>query len=312
MRKLSQYLLSVTICISALGQFAQAADAYYPLGCFYNEGELNYPIINARGGNPIAMIDGKLKKVSGSDIRFDRLELYADGYIDIKKTELEPLDSDARTVQVTESGEKIPNRTFLDVAFISDKDIDECYAVVFSGSKAAIEARDVSELFVGYKTIGKITAGKVYEESLAINLFYSASVEGDQNYFIVFYDAGLPIRSQFDAEVSQHFITRRQQEFEFYLTQYLENNQNADLKQQPFYTYTPYLPKALYAQTGPIQTKVVLKIAADGSVSAASFSGLDDEEAKAFISKRISEWLFFPKLENGKAVATKIATMIEF
>jgi len=92
----------------------------------------------------------------------------------------------------------------------------------------------------------------------------------------------------------------------------MTSNRGRSMKQKAYSTFVPYLPKELYNEVGAVKTEVIFTVTKRGDVEVESFSDLDHPETVEFISKAMTDWFFYPKLENGRPVAVRTATMIEF
>lgn len=250
--------------------------------------------------------------MTATDVRFQRLEVYGTGYITVESESAYFTSSTLRLITTDHDGGNPPDRGFLDIEFSSDTDLEDCYALVVSGSKAGIEAADLDELFVTFHSIGTVKKGETYEESFSTLTVNDPNETRKHYYFVVFYEAGMPLKSDYDTAVAEHFSNRNQIEFRHYLDQYLKNNSDTNCKHSSFLTFTPYLPPALYTRVGQVDAKVVFSILQDGRTRVESITGIEDEEAYEFISERVSEWLFFPALKDGLPVTTKTATRIQY
>ncbi|WP_269524712.1 hypothetical protein [Coraliomargarita parva] len=303
---------------------------YYPLGCFYPKGEQNYPIVKVEKKKILALVDGKEKTAKLSSIRFDRLETFAPGYIAVLDKSFTSTGSIKGSIDTNNMGKsggrglgvELNNFTSvgmsptdhinIDLTLSTDQAVKDCYAAVFFGSKEGIAGDQTNELVVRFIELGELPAQSKIEKSLGFTVGNPEHKNLYDDFFVVFFSKGMPVRSSFDGAISKHFAARKQHEHAYYMKQYLENNPGKDLKPTPFYHFTPYLPEELYKQTGPIDCKVVFDIQPDGTVKTKAISGLEDEEAKIFLACRINEWLFFPELSNGTPEVKRTATVVRF
>lgn len=298
--------------VSTFANTSESIDNYYPLGCYFLQDEQYYPIVSVDGKVPLARVNGKAIKVDGVDTRFQRQEVYGEGYIRVSELSAYGVNSNYRSINSTEDAAKVPNQGFVDFELTASTDLKDCYVVVFSGSEDGHAGRNKDEFYVNYKEIGDLKAGKSYKASSPLLFPNSIDADKDIRYFLAFYSEGMPIRSTEDLKIATHFLSKKTAEHQFYMEQYLLNNTGKDLKQTAFDVFTPYLPRALYDCFGPVDVKAVFAINTDGTVQVDQLIGTKDPAVEAFLTSRINEWLFFPSLRDGKAVRTKTATRIAF
>jgi len=302
--------LTLSACAYTFAQIS--ADNYFPLGSYYLSDEQYYPIATVDGSKPIARVEGKNVEFDSINARFQRTEVYKEGFITIVEQSAYGLNSDVRSVRTNEDTSKIPNRGFVDLEIRPDVSLEDCYAIAFSGSDDGYSGRNKDEFYVNFKEIGDLSAGVLHKQTIPILFPNSIDADRDIRYFIAFFSSGMPVRSSFESTIANHFLLNKQAEHRFYLDQYLANNSSKSLNKTAFFTYTPYLPKKLYDSVGPVSVKAVFTIQSDGSVRTNQLTGIEDEAAKSFLENRINEWLFFPAIKDGTAVSSKTATMIEF
>lgn len=307
--------LSLCLLFSVSYAVAESADDYYPIGCFYKAGEQYWPIAEVDGSRPIAKVDGERTTVSVEELRFDRVDLYGKGFIEIVSSDAYGREREARADRFNDGNTDTTNQGFADVAFYSDIDIENCYAVVFSGKESTASETNLGELFVTIKSLGNVQAGVMQKETLPVlfeNTNSSKEVITLTDYRIAFFGNTGHIRSSSDHDIANFFLSRKKEEHRFYMDQYVANNPGKSLKQTPFFIYTPYLPEAIYSETGPIDVKAVFTINGDGTVQTDKLIGLDNAEAETFLTNRINEWLFFPAIKDGHTAKIRTATKIAF
>jgi len=303
-------LLVIFCCLGTLR--ADVSEGYYPLGCFYVGEDQIFLVVGAKGNRAIAKVDGKEVRVGLPDIRFGRLDSYKAGFIEIVDASGYTLSSFARTVTANSSGGNAPNRGHVRLEFVSEQAVKDGYALIVSGTKAGLKSKDPDEIFLSFQSLGDLEAGKTYKERLVAWFVNDADCKRDQFYFVVFFEGGLPIRSNYDAAISEFFDQRKQNEFDQLLRKYLRENSEASVKHKAHYVYQPVLPRALAEETGSFETRIVLQIASDGAVVVESFVDLDHLAVESFLRDRIEEWKFYPQLIKGQPVATRTATKLKF
>ena len=298
--------------ISFMALVAVTRASHFPMGVYYVEGQNAYPIVTAKGEDPIAIIDGQEKKVPITEITFSKVPLYAEGFIDVSKAEEYRNSLAQRSTFSLESGADIPTQGFVDIEFTPTADYRDLYALVVSGSEQALALKDPEGLYMSFSHIGNVTKGRLYTEGLKAYFPYDPDEIRKIDYAVLFFDQGSPVLSTLEPRAYEHFRLRRREAHEERLATYLESNRRATAKQLAYSTFMPYLPKELYNEVGGVKTKVILNVSSKGWVKVESFSDLDNPKAKEFISKAMTDWFFYPKLEGGRAVPVRTATMIEF
>lgn len=114
-RLLSPFLLFVLLV--QLIALTASLNAYYPLGLYHIDGGTAYPIIGVQRGQPLAIKDGKERKVSSDSISISRLDMYHSGSISITDQEPYVWNSNVRSVHSTngQGNGEAPNRGIIEM-----------------------------------------------------------------------------------------------------------------------------------------------------------------------------------------------------
>jgi hypothetical protein len=325
MVRLLRWVLLVTAWLATSGSpaiggeadAAAAVDRYrwdFPaIVAYVDEDGASHPVTKVRKDLPVIRRNGRESHPDTNQFRFERTDIYQRGYIEILDTgfdELEVMHGAHFFVGDQEAGTRGRIRTLIrpETGFRN-------LAAVLVAYREIPERPDLNLSFpskVTFNSIGAVEAG--VERRLTLFVDTWGDFDPHSRLLLLFYEQGLPIRTNRDREAYRYLREREAGAHRHILRAYLahagETDRTAD--HQIFLAFTPYLPEPVYREVGRVKAYARFVIDRQGLPQDIEIEGLSHSSASQYLTWRIAEWRFLPRLVDGQPVPQTLRVPIAY
>ena len=181
------------------------------------------------------------------------------------------------------------NNVVLRAEVASSEAIDDVYAVL------VFTPEGKTNLSCKYTEVGSLTG-----ESQDLRLRFNSNNLPQSGWTLHFFQAGLEIYNSANPGLRK---AAPRQAFALALSRHMAGAGSGDANPAPFYMPIPAPdPSMLPEGDGPYMVKVKMNILANGTVDNFMFPDDVSPELQIFLTKRLGEWLFLPRIKEGQRV----------
>jgi hypothetical protein len=269
------------------------------------------PVVKVVGTNPVVIVNGKEKRIRRDPIYLlQRADGYAPGRVKMMSIELD-LTQMAIVANIEGDASTAPlfGTSYFQAKVRANQTFKGGFATVVVYYPALVEGvptlrsqvivHDIPDLIAGQETWIKFSAAL-------------AGMRRDLRYFLQLFDSsGREILTTNMEPAWIYFGIRDRLKLDDALKRYLQAHAGESLPAQPVVVAKPIFDEGVEPPSAP-DAEALLDVKADGTVESVELTGMERGRAGQNIVDTLGGWLFFPKLEAGEPVPTKVKVPLQF
>ncbi len=269
----------ILLCTALLAglQLATAADfktfPSYVLEAYDSEDQLHPVVGVAENGIPLIVMNREIQQSPKNNVK------------------VRPTDS-INNVSVTVGPvkeDRTDNGLVLETEVSCSQEIEDVYAVLVYTPEGKEKPA------CRYTRVGTLTG-----DPRDLTLRFKARNLPDSGWSLHFFQSGMELYDTGNPELKE---ASPRQAFTLALTRHMAGAGSGNANPAPFFMPIPMPdPSLLPEGDGPVLIKVRMEILANGTVDNFMFPDDVSPELQVFLTKRLGEWLFLPRIKDGKRV----------
>ena len=169
---------------------------------------------------------------------------------------------------------------------------------------------DVSSATFAFQRIGDLPAGV---ETKVTAVFHYVDLHGRwMVYLPLYFSHGAEIRTNHANDTARLFRRGEMLRHGKLIEAYFQENPRSTLRASPYLRFPPIFPGSVDPATIPSGLKVDFTVGADGTVEDATLTDKVQPEILAGVQRAVQGWLYFPKLESGQPVRSRVSMELDF
>jgi hypothetical protein len=274
-----------------------------------------YPVVAVQGETPVALVEGKLKKLSG------RIPLQTNRVAGFCATRAQLILGQIANLQIVTAaseheieqvvgtpGATIGGYVEFNATVTAERDLKDCYVAFVSfsaGFLAGSTDRPAAQIRV--RQIADLPARQPVKIKFSTEPFLGDSRE--QKVFVLLFSGAEEVFTGGNTIAWRYFQQREQVIHRAAVAAWIKRHAGETQPARPSLQFPPVFSAA---PTLPAEVAADLQVGADGRVVAVNLPTGLAPRAREEISRTLHAWLFLPQLASGSPVASRVRVPLQF